>query len=159
MSITGNKETEMAYALARNENHITKIIELKNESAEVIYSNDKNVNEFGSWALRFESGKIYLADTKIWSFDTVTKETKTLIDLPYGVGVLSITSNGNNDIFFWGNTYQNNDKLIHFNGNRYKEFELPFISDNYGGSFFTNEIGARVGFENNKAFIIQVKRR
>ena len=156
--ISGNKANGIAYAIARNSSHVTKIIELNNESAKIVYNNEKNVNEFGSWTLTFESGEIYLADTKIWSFNPITKEKTTLYKLPYGVGILDISSNSKNDIYYWGSTYQGNDKLIHFNGNRYKVFEMQLISDNHGGSFAVNNMGIRVGFADNKAFLTMVRR-
>lgn len=157
--ITGNKETGIAYAVARNSSHVTIIVELNNLSAKIIYNNSQSTDLPGSWDIEYIGGdELNLADVRIWNFNIETRESKSLFDLPSGTGILSITSYNKNDVYFIGRRIGEMGNLTHYNGKRYKVFDMPYASDTYGGSSAVKKMAAYVGFANNKAVITLIRR-
>ena len=156
--ITGNKESGVGYAVARNANNNTIIIELTNSITEIIYDSQENPMGFGSWTIHFEDNQLLLSYGNIWSFNLISNYVKELIKLPTGLGVLTINSCKGNDIYYYGDEGAE-ARLVHFNGVNYKIFNIPQIDpDNYGGIHAINDLAVSVGFTNNKAYLILIRR-
>ncbi|MDP1675716.1 MAG: hypothetical protein Q8L88_02530 [Bacteroidota bacterium] len=159
--ITGNKETGAAYAMARNMNHVTTIIELKNLSASIIYqSTEGDNNSPGSWTINYiGNNELTLADYRVWNFNTNNHTIKIRNNLSLGVGILTMTSLTENDVYFFGSQSGGIGKFIHFNGKRFKEFDIPLVGDNYGGSSCQKDIAVYARFSSNKAVLTMVRRK
>ncbi len=156
--ITGNQETGVAYAVARNSNHITIIVELNNSMPEIIYNSQNNAAGYVSWTIQYERRKLLLSSGNIWSFIPTTKEVSELTKLPVGLGILTIGSYGSNEIYYYGDE-GGEARLVHFNGIVYKIFNIPQIDpDNYGGIDVIKNLAVSVGFANNKAYLIKIRR-
>lgn len=156
--ITGNKETGVGYAVARNATHITIIVELKNSLPVIIYNSQESQMGFVSWTVHFESGELLLSSGNIWSFNPITSEVKELTKLPVGLGILAIGSNRDNDIYYFGDE-GSEARLVHYNGARHSIFNIPQVDpDNYGGIHAIKDLAVSVGFTNNKAYIIKIRR-
>jgi hypothetical protein len=156
--ITGNKGTEVGYAIGRNENSTTIIVELNNSVVSIIYNSQENQMGYSSWTIHFESNQLLLSQGNIWSFNIITRDIEELIDLPTGLGILTIASNTNKDIYYFGDE-GSEAILVHYNGARYSVFNVPQVDpDNYGGIHSIKDLAVSVGFTNNKAYIIKIRR-
>lgn len=158
--ITGDKETGIAYATAKNQQFNTIIVSISTSSANIIYKSiDKEMNLTSS-TLSMIGKEIYLARTKIWKFNVENKEIVLLDDLPPGYGIHAIAINNLNDIYFYGDKVQEGEKMVHFNGVRFKEFNLGTSNTTiFGGAYAIKNLSVMGAFSNNKAYLIKVERR
>ncbi|MCK9279574.1 MAG: hypothetical protein M0P71_03040 [Melioribacteraceae bacterium] len=167
-SITGNKETGIAYALARNSEDGFIIVELSEGGANVIYDGSKDEQALRSIQMKYYEDKLYLGDldmrsTKAWYYDLETKKAVIQRDFrgtKLNVGISQIAMIKNNDIYYIGESLDGlQGTLIHYNGKNYKGFIGQFNSlSNYGGAHTDGNICVTVGFHNNKAFLTKIRR-
>ncbi len=158
--ITGNSKTGIAYASATNQQFITIIVELTSSSANIIYNSDSASVHLTAFTLKYiDNNKIYLSDSKIWEFDIKTKKQKVLYNLPSGYGISLTAVYSPNDIYFFGDQFQQGEKMVHYNGVRFKEFNLsPSNSTIFGGAYAIKNLSVMVGFADNKAYLVTIKR-
>ena len=159
--ITGNPETGIAYAYAQNNNDIRIIVQLSISSATVIHQS-KQITAVKANAMNFIDSALYLAgsdfsSTLLWKFNPATKEIDSLYALAPTTAIDVISVEKKIDMFYWGEDY-NAGKMVHYNGKRYKIFDLPKTNEIRGGAHTHNNISAVVGESNNKGYIIVVKR-
>ena len=78
--------------------------------------------------------------------------------LPLALGVRQSFALYSNDIFYAGE--ENSEvRLVHFNGVNYKIFNIQQVDpDNYGGIHAIKDLAVSVGFTNNKAYVIKIRR-
>ena len=157
--ITGNPGNGFAYASATNQSFNTIIVELKNNSTDIIYNSALTEEHLRSFSLSFVGKEfIYLGNDKVWRFNIRTKKTESLFTLPVSYGVLSIAAYEKNDIYFFGDRLPSSDELIHYNG---KSFTIINYADQLApilGSSAIKDFANVVGFINNKAYLVKVKR-
>ncbi len=159
--LTGNPKTGRAYAVARNINFTTIVIELKNSSeTEIIYNSDNSPVSIQAFSLSMvNDNQLYIASNKIASLDVNTKEVKLLYQLPTGLGIETMTSYRSNDIYLFGTRYAEGQKMVHFNGIRFQTFDLSnFTGIIYGGTKAINNLAVMGEYLNNKATLIKVTR-
>jgi hypothetical protein len=167
-SITGNKETGIAYALARSSDDGFIIVELSEGGAKIIYDGSKDEQALRSIQMKYYEDKLYLGDldmrsTKAWYYDLETKKAVIQRDFrgtELNVGISQIAMIKNNDIYYIGESLDGlQGTLIHYNGKHYKGFIGQFNSlSNYGGAHTDGNICVTVGFHNNKAFLTKIRR-
>ncbi len=157
--ITGNPQNGVAYASATNQSFTTVIVEL-NSSATIIYNSDSTNIHLTAFTLKYiDNNKIYLSDSRIWEFDIKTKKQRVLYKLPSGYGISLTAVYSPNDIYFFGDQFQQGEKMVHYNGVRFKTFDLsPSNSTIFGGAYAIKNLSVMVGFANNKAFLTMVRR-
>jgi hypothetical protein len=153
--ITGNKETGVAYAVGRNTNFSTIIVELNGNSTTVIFDNRNYYPFNNSFSGLWLKDRLYLAERRIWTLVPGIIKPNDLYLLPFGTGIYVITGTEKNNIFFFGSSAT----MVHFNGVKFQLFDLGINSDIYGGGHASTDIAARVGFANNKAFITIIRRK
>ncbi len=158
LGITGNPNTGVAYAVARNQNHRTLVVELNNNTASTIFVNNDSLEYFGSWSITYQNEKLYLGEVQIWSLDVNTLKIEKLYGLPGSYGITMIASESANDIYYFGSEVPFMGRMVHYNGARYTIFNIPYRSDNYGGAYAIRDLAAYCGYANNKAFITIIKR-
>ncbi len=158
--ITGNSKTGIAYATASDSSFTYIIVELNSLIAKTIYNSSENPKELVSIGVKMlNDTKLILSAHEIWSFDLVTKETIILEDLSVGYGLTRISLSGENDVYFWGNKYNDGEKLVHFNGIRFREFDLPerdYVF--HGGAFSIKDLSIMVAASEHKAYLIKGER-
>ncbi len=158
--ITGNPNSGFAYAVATDQSFNTIIVELKNNSTNIIYNSALNEDHLKSFSLCFIRNEfIYLGNDAIWRFNIRTKQTESLFSLPNSYGVLSVDAYGKNDIYFFGDRLPEGEELVHYNGysfsiTNYSDLFIPIL-----GSSAIKDLAIVVGFnDNNKATLIKVTR-
>ncbi|MGE5432911.1 MAG: hypothetical protein ACM3QX_17655 [Syntrophomonadaceae bacterium] len=158
-SITGSNTTGVAYALARNSDHIMIIVKLQNSTAEVIYKSESQYTQYSGWTLTLANEKdLYIGYGPIWKFNVETKTKQVVFTPSSGTSIGASFAVSPIDIYFYGMNWTT-DVMIHYNGKRFKEFALPSRSDINGGIKATSNIAAAVSFTNNQAQIITIKRK
>ncbi len=154
--ITGNKETGIAYAVARNSSFITIIVKLINNKAEIIYQN----NEPSAYSIKFyDNENLILSNNKVWLFNLSTRSTQILSQISGGYFLPIQAYYNKNDIYFFGNLIGVGERLLHYNGIRIKD--IPFsnrLGVIYGGAAAIDNLSIMVGFSNNKAYLVKIKR-
>ncbi|MGE5680863.1 MAG: hypothetical protein ACM34K_08275 [Bacillota bacterium] len=158
-SITGSKTAGVAYALGVNNSYQTIIVKLQNSKAEVIYTSESQYTPYNGWTLTLANEKeLYIGYGPIWKFNVETKSKQVVFtpSSPTSIGASYTVSPM--DIYFYGMSWTT-DVMIHFNGKRFKEFDLPVHSDITGGIKATSNIAAAVSLAGNQAQIITIKRR
>jgi hypothetical protein len=165
-NITGNKETGIAYAVARSTSDECIIAELKDNRAKIIYNSSDNSPQLKSWTIDSHKHKLYLAgadfrSVKIWELDLLNNQPNILIDLegnPIETSIDQISIINTNDIYFIGRK-SGEGRMIHYNGIRYSGFGNGLqASSNYGDTHSIDNLTISVGFANNKAYITKIKR-
>jgi hypothetical protein len=159
-AITGSKQTGIAYASATSQQFNTIIVELKNNSATVIYNSANDLNNLTSFSIKLlKEQELILAATNIWTFDIITKTTKILYWLPQNSYVARSAFVNEKDIYFFAKPYNPGENLLHFNGKRFSS--ISFSNRNsviYGGAFAIKDLAIMTGFSNNKGYLVKVKR-
>ncbi len=157
---TGSKQTGIAYASATSQQFNTIIVELKNNSASVIYNSANDPNNLTSFSIKLlNEQELVLAATNIWTFDIIAKTTKILYFLPQNSYVARSAFFNEKDIYFFAKPYNPGENLLHFNGKRFSS--TSFSNRNsviYGGSYAIKDLAVMTGFSNNKAYLVKVKR-
>jgi len=159
--LTGNSKTGKAYAVARNINFTTIVVELKNSSeTEIIYNSDNSQVSIQAFSLTMVNDRqLYIAARKIASIDVNTREVKLLHQLPVGLGIETMTSYKPNEIYFFGTRVGEGQKMVHFNGIRFKVIDLSnHTGIIYGGTDAINNLAVMGEFLNNKAALVKVRR-
>ena len=159
--ITGDPKKGIAYAFAQNTSDIRIIVELNNSTATIIHQSQQ-ITAVKANAINFIDSTLYLAgsdfsSTLLWKFNPQTKQADSLYALPPTTAIDVISGEKKIDMFYWGEDY-NAGKMVHYNGKRYKIFDLSKTNEIRGGASSHNNISAVAGQSNNKGFVIIVKR-
>ncbi len=159
-AITGSKQTGIAYASAINQQFNTIIVELKNNSATVIYNSANDPDNLSSFNLELlDENTLLLGRTKLWSFDIGEKKTKIIATLTSGYSAINIAVNSPIDIYYFVDKYGSGIELMHFNGKRFKELTFTNTSNQIkGDAFAIKDLAVMTGFSNNKGYLVKVKR-
>ncbi len=159
-NITGSKETETAYAVGRNSDFNNIIVELKTGIATIIFNTAITAFPFNFTVLNMiNNNELIFAGTDIGKFDLKSKKAEVIHDLPLGYGISLTAVYSPNDIYFFGDQYQQGEKMVHYNGVRFKTFDLsPSNSTIFGGAYAIKNLSVMVGFADNKAYLVTIKR-
>lgn len=159
-AITGTKQTGIAYASATSQHFNTIIVELKNNSATVIYNSANDPDNLSSFNLELlDENTLLLGRTKLWSFDIEKKKTKIISTLTSGYSAINIAVNSLIDIYYFVDKYGSGLELMHFNGKRFKELTFANVSNQIkGDAFAIKDLVVMTGFSNNKGYLVKVKR-
>jgi hypothetical protein len=160
-AITGSKQTGIAYASATSQQFNTIIVELKNNSATVIYNSANNSENLTSFSIeQLNEQELILGTTSVWTFNVNTKETKILYTVGLIGNYISLSAlNSPIDVYFFIDKYGEGEDLLHHNGKRFST--INFSSRNhviYGGAYAIKDLAVMVGYSNNKGYIVKVKR-
>jgi hypothetical protein len=159
-AITGSKQMGIAYASATSQQFNTIIVELKNNSATVIYNSANDPNNLSSFNLELlDENTLLLGRTKLWSFDILSKNTKIISTLTSGYSAINIAINSPIDVYYFVDKYGSGLELMHFNGKRFKELTFSNVSNQIkGDAFAIKDLAVMTGFSNNKGYLVKVKR-
>ena len=159
-AITGSKQTGIAYASATSQQFNTIIVELKNNSATVIYNSANDPNNLTAYNLRMISDSvIFLSNQQIWKINIENNKTDVIGQLPGGYYLPLIGFANKIDIYFFGSKYQMGDHMVHYNGKRLQEYPLFGRTGTiYGEAFAIKDLAVMTGFSNNKGYLVKVKR-
>jgi hypothetical protein len=159
-AITGSKQTGIAYASATSQQFNTIIVELKNNSATVIYNSANDPDNLSSFNLELlDENTLLLGRTKLWSFDIGEKKTKIIATLTSGYSAINIAVNSPIDIYYFVDKYGSGIELMHFNGKRFKALTFTNTSNQIkGDAFAIKDLAVMTGFSNNKGYLVKVKR-
>jgi hypothetical protein len=160
-AITGSEQTGIAYASATSQQFNTIIVELKDNSATIIYNNANDPNNLVSFNLELlDEQTLLLGRIKLWTFDISTKKSEILASLPSGYSAIGIAVNSPIDIYYFVDKYGSGLELNHFNGKRYKEITFSDNSNQIqGGADAIKDLAVMTGFINNKGYLVKVKRQ
>ena len=161
-AITGSKQTGIAYASATSQQFNTIIVELKNNSATVIYNSINDPNSLTSFSIKLLNENILiLGDKEAWTYDLGSKETIIKYSFPInGDFITLIAIDNSKDIYFFADKYGAGEILLHYNGKRYTN--INYSNRNsviYGGAFAIKDLAVMTGFSNNKGYLVIVKRQ
>ena len=160
-NITGNNETGAAYAVAVNQVDDCVIVKIDNSNVSIFYQ--KSLSNIKVASRTITGIKNYLYISGFYYQNLICRvndigEIKTVHVLPLTLGVRQSFALQSNDILYAG---EDNSvaRLVHFNGMNYKIFDFPQIDpDNYGGIHAIKDLAVSVGFTNNKAYLIIIRR-
>ena len=160
--ITGNQESGIAYATARGSGFVSIIVKLEN-SPQIIFNAEESNFPFHFATIEMaDDQNLYFAGVDIGVFNINTLEALVADDLPIGYNISSITSTGNNDIYFFGDDIGEGiykKKLVHYNGKRFTYLDLPTREDGIiGDSYAIENCAAEVEFSENKAYLLKIIR-
>jgi hypothetical protein len=160
-AITGSKQTGIAYASATSQQFNTIIVELKNNSATIIYNSANDPNNLTSFSIKsFNENILILGDKEVWTYDLSSKETIIKYSFPInGDFITLIAIDNSKDIYFFADKYGAGEILLHYNGKRYTN--INFSNRNsvlYGGAYAIKDLAVMTGFSNNKGYLVKVKR-
>lgn len=160
-AITGSEKTGIAYASATDQGFNTAIVELKDNSANIIYNSANTTEHLTGFNIRMISDSIfYLSDQQVWRYNFITNSAETIDQLSVGYFLPLIGVESKIDAYFFGSKYHQGDYMVHYNGKRLKEFPLFGRTGTiYGGAYAIKDLAIMVGESNNKAYLIEVKRR
>jgi len=159
--ITGNPETGVAYAVAINQVDDCVIVKIDNSNVSIFYQKSLSDIKVSSRTITELNNYLYISgfyyQNLICRLNDIG-EIKTIHVLPLTLGARQSFALQSNDIFYAGE--ENSEaRLVHFNGLNYKIFDIPQIDpDNYGGMHTIKDLAVSVGFTNNKAYIIIIRR-
>jgi hypothetical protein len=160
--ITGNKETGAAYAVAINQFDDGIVVKLENLTTSIIYQKSESEIKISSRTITELNNYLYavgsdLQSTKICRLNS-TGEIEILHHLSPFIGIKQSSAFDKNDIYYSGDEGIEL-RFVHYNGVQYKVFNLPQVDpDNRGGIHAIKDLAISVGFSNNKAFIIKIRR-
>ena len=162
--VTGNKETGVGYAVAVNPYDDCIIVNLKNLKTDIIYQ--KSVSEIKFYAYSITELNDYLYIPNIYSQSSIyrinqnTNKLELIYQIPESFGVEQSFAVSKNNIYYFGQDLSGIGVwLLHFNGVSYKTLSIPSIDpDNRGSLHAIKDLAVSVGFTNNKAYVIKIKR-
>lgn len=161
--ITGNPETGIAYAVALNQSSDCIIVKLKNSIASIFYQQSTSEIKIFSETISESKNFIYIPNDWQNAICRISEKTGTVelihqINGSFGIEQSSAVSS--NDIYYVGPDYTGIGVWIfHFNGISYKKMSIPSIDrDNLGSMHAIKDLAVSVGFTNNKAYLIIIKR-
>jgi len=159
--ITGHPETGAAYAVATNQFDDCVIVKIDNSNISIFYQKSLSDIKVSSRTISELSNYLYISG--FYQQNLICRlndkaDIKTIHVLPLTLGVRQSFALQSNDIFYAGE--ENSEaRLVHFNGVNYKIFDFPQIDpDNYGGIHAINDLSVSVGYSNNKAYLIIIRR-
>ena len=157
--ISGNNTDGTGYAVAVNNQFTTIIVELRTTSQLIIYSSEERSTSPSVAGILVLDDYLKLSSSEIWSYNLKTMVVKLDLDLTEGYGLISISGKSVNDTYFFGNKYNYGELFIHYNGERYTEFKIldKEYLINKGSDAITN-LAVLVGYYNNKAYLLKIKR-
>ncbi len=160
-AITGSKQTGIAYASATSQQFNTIIVELKNNSATVIYNSANDPENLTSFSIEpLNDQELILGTTSVWTFNVNTKETKILYRIGSIGNYIALSAlNSPIDVYFFIDKYGAGENLLHYNGKRFST--INFSDRNYviyGGASAIKDLAVMTGFSNNKGYLVKVKR-
>jgi hypothetical protein len=162
--ITGNKETGVAYAVAisPSNQYDALVVKLENLIVSNIYRKSEAEIKIESRTITYLDNYLYLVGSDLQSTKicrlTEGGEIEILQEISSFIGIGQSSALIKNDIYYAGGE-GSEVRLVHFNGIGYKIFNIPQIdSDNYGGIHAIKDLAVSVGFTNNKAYIIKIRR-
>lgn len=160
-NITGNKETGVAYAVAINQVDDCVIVKIDDSNVSIYYQ--KSLSNIKVASRTITGIKNYLYISGFYYQNLICRlndkgDIQTIHVLPLALGVRQSFALQSNDIFYAGEE-NSVARLVHFNGVNYKIFDFPQIDpDNYGGIYAIKDLAVSVGFTNNKAYLIIIRR-
>lgn len=163
--ITGNKETGVGYAVAisPSNQYDALVVKLENLTTSIIYQKSLSEIKILSRTITGYNNDLYIAgsdvqNTKICRLSE-TGEVEILNQISPFIGIKQSIALNKNDLFFAGDEGFE-ARLIHYNGVRYSIFNIPQVEPNiYGGIHAIKDLAVSVGFTNNKAYIIKIRRQ
>ncbi|HVO73582.1 MAG TPA: hypothetical protein VMT35_06140, partial [Ignavibacteriaceae bacterium] len=109
------------------------------------------------------NGFIYIPNdwqNSICRISEKTGKVEVIYQIKGNFGIEQSSAFNSNDIYYFGPNFSGiGVGLLHFNGFRYKMIEIPSIDrDNLGSLHAAKDLAVSVGFTNNKAYLITIKR-
>lgn len=163
--ITGNKETGVGYAVAisPSSQYDAIVVKLENLVTSIIYQKSLSKIKILSRTITGYNNDLYIAGSDVQSTKICklsrTGEIEILHHLSPFIGIKQSFALNKNDLFFAGDEGFE-ARLIHYNGVRYSIFNIPQVEPNiYGGIHAIKDLAVSVGFTNNKAYIIKIRRQ
>jgi len=160
-AITGSNKTGIAYASATDQSFNTAIVELKDNSANIIYNSANTAEHLTSFSVKLlNDNELQLGLNKIWKYNLDTGQTELQYALTSGYSVFVMALYNYKDIYYFVDPYGQGKELLHYNGKRFKEIKYSdTILPLYKGAFAIKDLAIMVGQTNNKAYLVEVKRR
>ncbi|HEX3073771.1 MAG TPA: hypothetical protein VHP30_09185, partial [Ignavibacteriales bacterium] len=152
--VTGDKQTGTAYALAYTEANPTIIYELQNGAARAIFTS----TDIFAWDIEAGGGNLYFSETEIWRYNINEKKAEKIYQPRYGSSALRIAYYSDKDIYFFGSLLGSQEQMIHYNGKRFRDFDMGYYLNSYGGAYAVKDLCVRVLFSNNKAHLVKIRR-
>ena len=161
-AISGNAQNGIAYTIGRNTNFNPIIVKLTGNLPEIIYQSNQQITALKSYSVLYLNEALFLAgsdliNTLLWKYDITNNNIDSLYSLEATTAIVKTTGEKETDLYYWGRDY-NSGKMFHFNGKKYKEFDLPRASITAGGAYTRGNISAVVGYAENKGYVTLVKR-
>jgi hypothetical protein len=161
-AITGSKQTGIAYASATSQQFNTIIVELKNNTATVIYNSVNDPNNLKSFIIElFDENTLILGDKSVWTYNLITGTTESKFVFPINGDFINLSAfYSPKDVYFFADKYGEREILLHYNGKRFAN--IIFSNRNsviYGGAFAIKDLAVMTGFSNNKGYLVKVKRQ
>jgi len=161
--ITGNKETGVGYAVAINQSSDCIVVKLENSATEIFYRQLTSDIKIHSVTLTELNNFLYIPNdwqNTICRISEKTGKVEVIHQITGSFGMEQSSAVSSNDIYFFGPDYSGIGVwLLHFNGIRYKTLEIPSVDrDNLGSLHAIKDLAVSVGFTNNKAYIIKIRR-
>ncbi len=163
--VTGNKETGIGYAVAVNSYDDCIIVKLNNLKTDIIYQKSISEIKFYSYSITELNNHLYIpniySQSSIYRIDETTNKPELIYQIPESFGVEQSFAVSKNNIYYFGQDLSGIGVwLLHFNGVSYKALSIPSIDpDNRGSLHAIKDLAVSVGFTNNKAYIIKIKRQ
>ncbi|HKJ81733.1 MAG TPA: hypothetical protein VJ954_06900 [Ignavibacteriaceae bacterium] len=160
-AITGSEKTGIAYACATDQSFNTSIVELNDNSANIIYNSANTQEHLTSFSVKLlNEEQLLLGLNKVWKFNLSTKQTELQYILPSGYSVFVMALYNYKDVYYFVDPYGRGKELLHYNGKRFKEITYSkTILPLYEGAYAVKDLAVMVGESNNKAYLVEVKRR
>ena len=153
----------MAYAIALNSSSDCIVVKLENSVASIFYQQSTSEIKIYSVTLTELNNFIYTPTDRRNAICRISEKTGNVeqiyhINDTFGIQQSSAVSN--NDIYYVGPNYSGIGVwILHFNGISYKKIDIPSLdTDNLGSMHAIKDLAVSVGFANNKAYLIKIKR-
>lgn len=161
--ITGQKETGIGYAIATNQSSDCIVVKLENSTIEIFYQQSTSEIKIFSYTITELNNYIYIPNdwqNSICRIIEKTGKVEVIYQITGNFGIVQSSAFNSNDIYYFGQDYTGIGVwLLHFNGFGYKMIEIPSIDmDILGSLHAAKDIAVSVGFTNNKAYIIKIRR-